>query len=152
MFRLLILVYITPRCANPSNTSSSVFWKRLLITFGFWSDAERVSGDGAPLLFPRVVVPSLGRSEISGFTRAEDARTLCFSCMSVRPEWISSSSHLHFTFLFPKTRRSKFTSAAKVYAQMLHSQPYRLVLTYLYYRLLISARRECGQTLQMPRK
>jgi hypothetical protein len=35
---------------------------------------------------------------------------------------------------------------------MLHSQPYRLVLTYLYYRLLISARRECGQTLQMPRK
>jgi len=47
-----ILVYIAPRCAKPCNTTSSVFWKRLLTTFGLFSDAERVSGGGARLLFP----------------------------------------------------------------------------------------------------
>jgi hypothetical protein len=47
-----ILVYIALRCPKPCNTSSSVFWKRLLTTFGLFSDAERVSGRGARLLSP----------------------------------------------------------------------------------------------------
>jgi hypothetical protein len=71
----------------------------------------------------------------------------------IRPEWvILLFAGRALRFLLLDKRRSEFYISRQSSRSEAVNQPYRPFLTYLYLRLLTSARRECGQTLPMPRK